>query len=232
MDEPHWQTDGEWKESVLRSVLRRHVPGNIEVGRGFIFTPARCSSQIDILLYDSTCPVVFREGDLVFVTPDAVRAMIEVKSRATADNLSRAVQKLVMNRQIVNEAVLSAPMDSTIFFPCFSGVFAYESEIGDDRTALRILKEHAAGDSLRVVSHMSLGQSSFFRFWQSDPEGLNERFKWHSYKIEGLSPAYFISNLISSLSPSSVWLNQSTWFPLTSKELRKTDQTFLDLDSN
>jgi hypothetical protein len=229
MDEPHWLTDGEWKESVLRSVLRRHVPSNIEVGRGFIFTPEKCSSQIDILLYDSTCPVVFRDGDLAFVTPDAVRALIEVKSRVSPDNLSDAVKKLVMNRQIINETVLSAPMNSEVFFPCFTGVFAYESDV-DDKTALRILKEGADGDLLRVISHMSLGPSSFFRFWESDPYGLPERLKWHSYRLDDLSPAYFISNLISSLSPSSVWLNQATWFPLTSKELRKTDQTFLAMD--
>jgi hypothetical protein len=34
----HWLTDGEWKESVLRAVLRRHLPQSIGVGTGFVIT--------------------------------------------------------------------------------------------------------------------------------------------------------------------------------------------------
>ena len=29
----HWLTDGEWKESVLRSFLRRNLPKSVEIGR-------------------------------------------------------------------------------------------------------------------------------------------------------------------------------------------------------
>jgi len=36
---PNWQTDGEWKESVLRQVLRRHLPDTAVVGRGFVISP-------------------------------------------------------------------------------------------------------------------------------------------------------------------------------------------------
>ena len=50
ISDAHWQTDGEWKESVLRNILRRHLPKNIEVGRGFIVRPEDCSTQIDVLI--------------------------------------------------------------------------------------------------------------------------------------------------------------------------------------
>jgi hypothetical protein len=227
MHDPHWLTVGEWKESILRTVLRRYLPENIRVGRGFVFTPQRCSSQIDILVYDSSFPVLFKDGDLVFVTPDSVKALIEVKSRATNANVSEAVEKLVRNLDIVyqgSRAVSGMPSQPN----CFSGVFAYESDIGNYQSVLESLRDNAEESLFRVVSHMSLGPSSFIRFWESDPEGLNERLKWHCYQLENLSPAYFISNLISSLSPGSVWINQETWFPLSSKELLKTDQIFLN----
>src|SRR2546427_2303201 len=68
----HWQTDGEWKESVLRHVLRRHLPTSAVVGRGFVVTSKSASSQLDVLIHDGSKPVVFKDGDLVFVTPDAV----------------------------------------------------------------------------------------------------------------------------------------------------------------
>jgi len=47
MDDPQWQTDGEWKESVLRHVLRRHLPATVLIGRGFVVSDQTTSSQID-----------------------------------------------------------------------------------------------------------------------------------------------------------------------------------------
>ena len=47
----HWLTDGEWKESVLRSVIGRNLPDTVKIGRGFILTEQGLSSQCDILLY-------------------------------------------------------------------------------------------------------------------------------------------------------------------------------------
>jgi hypothetical protein len=69
IEDQHWQTDGEWKESVIRQVLRRHLPQSVSVSRGFIVTASTASRQIDVLIVDSSKPVLFRDGDLVFVTP-------------------------------------------------------------------------------------------------------------------------------------------------------------------
>jgi hypothetical protein len=76
----HWPTDGEWKESALRSILRRHLPDSVCIGRGFIVTPNQGSTQIDILLIDGNRPTLFRDGDLFIVTPDVVLGAIEVKT--------------------------------------------------------------------------------------------------------------------------------------------------------
>src|SRR5690348_10543597 len=76
----HWQTDGEWKESVVRQILRRHLPGSVEVGRGFVVTQDAATHQLDVLIFKSSKPVLFRDADLVFVTPDSVVGVVEVKS--------------------------------------------------------------------------------------------------------------------------------------------------------
>jgi hypothetical protein len=34
----HWPTDGAFKESALRSVLRRHLPESVYIGTGFVVT--------------------------------------------------------------------------------------------------------------------------------------------------------------------------------------------------
>ncbi len=72
-------TYGEWKESVLRSFLNRNLPSSYKIVRGFIVTPEGPTTQIDLLLYKSSGPVMFRDGDLVFSSPQEVVAIIEVK---------------------------------------------------------------------------------------------------------------------------------------------------------
>src|ERR1017187_1645571 len=74
----HWPADGHFKEAILRSVLRRHLPENLFIGTGFIVAHDVCSTQIDILITDRSHPRLFSEGDTIIVTPDAVRAVIEV----------------------------------------------------------------------------------------------------------------------------------------------------------
>ena len=77
----HWPTDGESKEAVLRSLLRKLLPESVIVGRGFIVASDRSSTQIDVLIVDARKPTLFRDGDLLIVTPDAVLGVIEVKTR-------------------------------------------------------------------------------------------------------------------------------------------------------
>lgn len=90
----NWQTDGEWKESVLRTIIQRSAPRNMTVGRGFIVDRDRSSTQIDILIYDNSYPVLYKDGDLVFISPSACRAVIEVKTSVTRPSFQRAVEKL------------------------------------------------------------------------------------------------------------------------------------------
>lgn len=54
VEDSHWPSDGEWKESVLRSMLKRSAPESVTVGRGFVVHEDGCSTQIDILIYDNS----------------------------------------------------------------------------------------------------------------------------------------------------------------------------------
>src|SRR5262245_37455272 len=95
MYQPRYLTDGEWKESDLRTVLRRILPQSVTVGRGFVVSEAQTSHQTDILIYDASVPVLFRDGDLAFVTPDAVLGLIEVKSEpAKREDFREAIRQL------------------------------------------------------------------------------------------------------------------------------------------
>ena len=113
---PHWPTDGEWKESVLRAVLRSYLPAHIEALRGFVVTPEMGSGQIDVLLYDNRKPVLFRNGDLVFVTPDAVTGIIEVKSNiADRGALREALRSLADDAAMIRRARHGTPLCRYVF---------------------------------------------------------------------------------------------------------------------
>jgi hypothetical protein len=212
MEKPHWQTDGEWKESVLRTILRRHVPESIRIGRGFVRTAQQCSSQIDVLIYDSSYPILFQDGELVVITPDAVRGIIEVKSQATHNVLDEAMVKLSHNANIIHSGGGNN---------CFIGLFTYTTKVSNHDWVLSKLTQMACGQRKKVITHVSLGMSHFFRYWDEDPQNRNVTNKWHSYRLENLAPAYFLNNVLSSLSESSILLNQDVWFPGETKERYK-----------
>lgn len=227
--DPHWPTDGEWKESVLRSVLRSYLPAHVEPLRGFAVTQDRGSHQIDVLLYDNRKPVLFRNGDLIFVTPDAILGVVEVKSNiGDRSDLRAALQSLADNAQMIRSYKASRE-------GLFAGLFSYTTDMGPLRheSVREELDACANGARGRVITHVSLGCSHFAMFWDTEPGGqdLDRYDSWHSYDLPDQAAGYFINNLIAAVSSESVESNSGVWFPAQSKELRRLGQTqFVDND--
>lgn len=209
IDDRHWQTDGEWKESVLRAFLTRNVPRDIQVGRGFILTQEGASPQIDILLYSSDSPVLFRDGDLVFLLPQAVRGVIEVKTRLNIPQLREAIRTIKPVGRLISRQ------------HAFIAIFSYDTDINNNNKVLHLLREEAENRS-EVVDLVCLGESRFVRYWHTSPEGgngLHER--WHSYLLNKMAYGYFIHNVLLNLSPQHIRSSTRLWFPETTKEIHK-----------
>lgn len=211
----HWLTDGEWKESVLRAFLRRHLPRNIEIGRGFVITESGLSTQIDVLIYDSTKPILFQDGTLVVVTADAVLGVLEVKTALDSTGYRKAVKKLSDNIRLIQGR--SEP--KRVY-----GLFSFEFE---DETArkianrLRTLKEAGNARSWEVINLVCLGNSTFIRFWEFDPQDdQRELDAWRAYELVDQAPGYFIHNVIQQLCPESVEANKRLWYRLSKAEHR------------
>lgn len=218
-DYNHWQTDGEWKESALRTVLNRHLPSSVEALRGFVLTEESVSTQIDVLLYDNSKPVLFRDGNLVFVTPDATLGIIEVKSSVNSpQELNGYLSKLSDNAELTVNSNLGGYPHVNFF----SGLFAYENDLGnEDRSGiLHSLAQSAEEDYHRIVNHVTIGASTFARFWDESPESntTGQYRKWHLYELQNLAFGYFISNVIHSVSDKSVSMNRALYFPEEGKE--------------
>lgn len=205
----HWQTDGEWKESVIRQMLRRQLPASTSVGRGFVVSAIKYSHQIDILVYDSSKPVLFRDGDLVFVTPDAVLGIIEVKSRATPQMLATAAKKLAADMLIIR---LHSNSDA------FAGIFAFEDGGGTSEDYLMAVAQ-ASDRWENRIDFLCLGESRFIKYWHLDPKNARQPYEgWHSYHLPETAPGYFLHNVIDCVSPDTVFRNKDVWFPRRGKE--------------
>jgi hypothetical protein len=206
----HWPTDGEWKESVLRTVLRRHLPPGTGIGRGFIVNSRAQSSQIDVLLYDTSYPLLHQDGDLVFVIPDAVRGIIEVKSRLRRDNVSDALRKLADNAGLIGTGAKQI----------FLGLFAFEDGLGPNGRDFLFseLQNSAEGKRRRAINHVCVGPSSFYRFWANGPELHNTMDCWRQYAMIDMARGYFVFNALEASVGDAVRKNLWAWFPRQGKE--------------
>lgn len=225
IDDPQWLADGQWKESVLRSVLRRHAPANVGVGSGFVVTPDDATGQIDVLLYDTSKPVLFRDSELVMVTRDACLGVIEVKSRiAGPQALADAFEALSAKARFLQRRHGDVPRRRAPFV----GLFAYDWRVRDINDVLSLLEEFAPGraaaDSQEgIINHVALGPSNFIRYWEVDPlERRRQGYdRWHAYEMPDRAFGYFITNAVEAVS-TSVTFDPNVWFPREGKELHRT----------
>jgi len=217
IDDRHWLSDGEWKESVLRSILRRHLPNYVGVGRGFILAPEKTSTQIDILLYNKSKPILFQDGDFLLITPDAVLGAIEVKSRIKKDIFKTVLNKHADVVELVHNSINT-----------FFGIFIYENTNIEMKSILNDLKEIAAGKPYRIINCISCGDSKFIRFWEFSPENSKRKVdKWHAYQLKNKAPAYFVHNVVDHLCPQWTYVNNEIWYPKEGKEDYKVTEISL-----
>jgi len=115
----HWGEEGRYKEAILRNVIKRFLPSNLSIGTGFVIKKnngnTQISSQIDIIIYDSTIPVLFSEGDFVITTYKNVKGIIEVKTKIRNNQLQEIIQKAETNGKLIGKKI-------------FNGIFSYEYE--------------------------------------------------------------------------------------------------------
>lgn len=89
----HWLSVGNYKESILRSLISNILPQKYEVSTGFILACDRegkvlKSKQMDIIIWDSVnYAPIFRDGDFVIVPPEACSAVVEIKGKLTSAEL-------------------------------------------------------------------------------------------------------------------------------------------------
>ena len=110
---------------------------------------------MDVLIYDSAKPVLFRDGDLVFVTPDALCGAIEVKSNLNNTSFAETVEKLTKNISFLSYHGRADKLFA---------IFSFESSVTTE-AALDILHDAPKGLGSEVTDLVCLGDSHLIRWW-------------------------------------------------------------------
>ncbi len=223
----HWGEDGRHQEAVIKTMIQRFLPEKFRIGSGFIVRQTQQrgnhepSKQIDLIIYDTSFPVLFKDNDFVILTPDSVLGIIEVKANATNQGLQEIVKKANENGKFIFDARIDKSK------PLFNGIFSYESTVNNVNTVSNHIKTpwDELGENPHrhkyTVNHISLNQNWFYKFWEH--EHMEGRLPHYIYEISELSFSFFISNLMDWISGTSVIENSNLWFPVDkSIQLRNT----------
>lgn len=209
----HWPSDGEYKEAALRTVLRRHLPTSLTIGRGFIVDAERSSTQVDVLIVDGTKPTLFHEGDLIIVTPDCVLAAIEIKTRVR--NIKECAIKLAEVGSMCRNARRDCP---------WLGVFSFEASRLLPTPLLDAMEEAFAQTGI-AINCLAYGKDWFVRFWPKDESETGDMLsaasdaRWRAYRLQHLASAYFIGNVVDAVSKLDRPTNAFAWYPLSDGKL-------------
>jgi hypothetical protein len=102
----HNPTRGSAAESALRTLLREFLPLRCGIGSGFLLDPnGTQSQQLDIIVFDQldSAPL-YRDGDLVIVSPKSAYLVLEVKSILNREDLKDAVENVASAKRLNPQA--------------------------------------------------------------------------------------------------------------------------------
>jgi hypothetical protein len=200
----HWPSDGHFKEAIFRKILRRHLPESVVIGTGFVVNAFDPSGEIDILVVDRKMPILFREDELLIVTPEAVKAVIEVKSSLEGPaKIQEAVDQLAKRMAIIQRHGKKA----------WGGLFVYEGDRDRHEAILEALLSTYNRCHI-AIDFVAFGEDTVVKFYPKSghPGAQEPNNSWHSFHVPVVAPAEFIASLAEYLVPEGTDLGSFAWF--------------------
>lgn len=102
----HAPSIGFGNEEILRNFLKTHIPERFAVGTGFVYLDNdNVSRQCDLLIYDRlNYAPFFKEGDFVIIHPEAVAAVVEVKTTLKKEELYDSIDNIRSVKEVAKKA--------------------------------------------------------------------------------------------------------------------------------
>lgn len=172
------------------------------------------TSQIDIIVYDNNYPTLFQEGDFVIVTPQAVRAIIEVKTKLKISTFKNTVRNMISNAQIIrgnqgitveiNEAGLPVEKPQNLFIGLFSYDHTNKAEAFlDELKDIYVSERQDNISKLYFIDNIVLSKNHILQIkLMADNDILCSL-----YDMNHLAYSYFIANLLTSVNFLSVYMS-------------------------
>lgn len=157
----HWLSVGNYKESILRSLIANILPRKYEVSTGFILASDRDgkilkSRQIDIIIWDSVnYAPIFRDGDFVIVPPEACSAVVEVKGKLKSKELRSSLLNI---DSLMNFCLMTYPIYKNIRKYIFFYDIAKNFKFPDSLWQV-IANSYHRGDSISLEERMELSNN-------------------------------------------------------------------------
>ncbi len=148
----HWQSDGTYKERLLKNAIREIVPSTFKVGDGFLIYQKdkeqehfEVSCQIDVLVYDDRFVApIFRDGDFAIILAETALAAMEIKS-SWGDNCKKLADGIKVLQSAHRLYKLARKFNIT---DLFTACIAYRStphsnaqEKPSDKVAKKIIRQ-------------------------------------------------------------------------------------------
>lgn len=114
----HNTTSGDYHEEILRTVLRNFLSKRFSVKKGFIYSGhEQVSKQIDLMVIDENSPMayVFQEGDFAIVIPEAVVAVMEIKTVIQKDDFVEALENIQSAKSLMTDGLFPANLTGIVF---------------------------------------------------------------------------------------------------------------------
>lgn len=114
----HSTSTGDYHEEILRTILRNFLTERFSVKKGFMYAGHdQVSKQMDLMVIDENSPFayVFKEGDFAVVIPDAVVAVMEIKTCLQKEHYINALENIFSAKSLMTESLFPANLLGIIF---------------------------------------------------------------------------------------------------------------------
>ncbi len=173
----HNPEDGRYVEELVKEVLRKFLPKELEIFSGFVLRPAVKtwdrqlsrkeeedvhSSQLDLIIYDSAkYPIFKRFGDTCIVPPEGVIAVISIKKTLRSDNIIHECQAL----QDVSKLCAIKGRKKRILRGPFLALIGMEADIKKGKTVFKKMQKAYDIENELPTFDSLIGYIGAFKSW-------------------------------------------------------------------